>query len=226
MSTFSPKTVLTFALLASLGLGAAAFSFGRMQAAPGVLAPTTVAVVDIRLAMRMVKEAEALQADLKGKEGEAQKAIKERKDALEAMKAKGQTLTPGTPAYNDLDAQFTEAAIQLDGFQKFQQEKLSRLANLAELTLYRKLCARAAKLAEAKGFDILLDNTFTQENLEKVPASKAGVDRFLNSDRTLLFARKSVELTDDLIAVLNNEFNQRGGAVAPSTQAVPTVPIK
>lgn len=229
MPISSPKTTLVLAVTAALGLGAAAASFARMEAAPAAPAPTMVASVNVRQVMRLVKEAEALQADLKGRVADAEKDLAKRSETLKAIQEKMKVMTAGSPEFTAAEEELAQGALQLRPYQEFQKAKIERLSNLAELSLYRKVCARAAKLAESRGCDLLVDMTFSPEDLEKVQPSKAAVDRFIGGDRTLLFARKSVDLTDDLVAVMNNEFNQRGGAPAAAPAAPktvgPTIPL-
>src|SRR6478609_5526508 len=95
MPMSTPKTTVSLAILAALGLGAA-FSFGRTQAVPAVTAPTAVAVVDVRQAMRAIKEADAIQADLKAKGTAADADLTKRKEVLKGIQDKIKIMQPGS----------------------------------------------------------------------------------------------------------------------------------
>ncbi len=233
------RTSVLLAVLASVGLGAAAVSFTPTQAADAVKAPaSSVAVVQIRRVMQQIKMFAAMQETQKNAGMAVEKELKARKDSLAAMKAQMDLLDPKDPKWQALDAKFTEEAIQLEGWVKFQKERLGRSDAAALLVLYKQACAAAADVAERKGYDILLAETLTMEQLAK-EIRLEDTNHVVNGDREVLWARKSVDLTDEVIAKMNNDFNQRGtaapaapagiaappaGTAAPAAPAAPVAP--
>lgn len=216
---------LALLAVSAIGLGAGLASFTRTQAAPTVVAPAAVAVVNVRQAMDAIKESAFLQDFLSGKRKDALKGLEEKQKAIESLKESLKIMAPGSAAALEKQEQIVELSVNLEGDQKVQEDKYGRLVNASRLNLYRKVCARAGKLAEEKGYDLLLDQTITQDTLNKIPTSARAAEHFLNGDRELLWAKKSTDLTDDLVAAMNNEFNQRGAAPAPALGPVGPSPL-
>lgn len=226
------RTAVLLAVLAAVGVGAGVASFSRIQAADALKAPaSSVAVVQIRQVMKDIKMFAAMQDTQKTAGMAVEKELKARKESLEAMKAQAQLLDPKDPKWQALDAKFTEDAIQLEGWVKFQKERLGRSDAAALLVLYKQACAAAAEVAERKGYDILLAETITLEQLLKETRLE-DTNRIVNGDREVLWARKSVDITDEVIAKMNTDFNLRGttapaapaGIAAPPAAATPAAP--
>lgn len=211
-------------LAAFTGIGAFAGSFSRTSAVTAVTAPTAVAVVNVRKVMSATKEYAAL--------GEMQKSALENfkkqgtaKDAeLKALQENAKLLTAGSDEWQKLDAQYTEKTMQLEAWVNFQKKQLARQEAAMMLGLYKKVCLRAQKLAEDKGYDLLLAQNLTNEQLKDVRLEEANA--IVNGDREVLWAKKNCDLSEDLRAAMDNEFAQRGApAAAPSTTPAPFGPL-
>lgn len=223
MQTPFSRSSLILALVGACGFGAMAGSFSRTSAVPATVAPSAVAVVNIREVMRAVKEFSVMGNMQKESAENIKKQIAAKQTELKTLLDNTKLLDHNSAEYQKLDDQIAEKSMQLEAWVNFQKKQLARQEAAMMLGLYRKVCTRAQKLAEDKGYDLLLAETMTNDQLKELRLEEA--NQVVNGERTVLWSRKTANLTEDLRAAMDNEFAQRGApATAPAVGPVAPAP--
>ena len=194
--TFAAAAGVTFvaACAAALGAGVATRS----------AAPTSIALIDIdRISVEMEEfkvPSEAFQAKINDRHEELQ-SIRTRMESL----AEEFDLIPDTDQ-NARIAKNTQIIV-LDSEFKTKQQIFESASNLDRAQLFKQMFDRieagAAQLAARDGIDIMLvdDRVFVLSDTNITAQNNA-----LESKK-ILFASGAVDLTDELLTMLNNDFN-------------------
>ncbi len=211
----SPKTLHTrfsrFTFVVALGalvLGSTAWHAGATAAAKRPPAtPTAVAVVNLpsiltRLAERTVRQTEL---DDSAKTRQAQlDVLTERIKAVEAdLHPENGTVKPGTKEYREKVIELRELQVSVEARFKLLNQVLSFERGAVLRDLYLKIEVAVDKIAERDGYDIvLLDDTDFEIPQE---AGQDDMNRAILS-RSMLYAHESVDISDQIVRLLNNEF--------------------
>jgi Skp family chaperone for outer membrane proteins len=161
--------------------------------------PTSIAVVDIGKALESLEETAQIEADLKA-QFEALKQDHQGKQ--DQLKQDLEILQPGTDAFKQKSNEFQLKAIELESWWKFQQANVARERVLLIEGLYRKLTDAIGKSATENGYDLVLykeqDPDFRNAKPETLMASLAV--------RKVLWSKSDLDLTDQVILRMNNEW--------------------
>lgn len=197
---------LAAAVVLTLGLVGAAHVYGVANSAR-VAAPTAVAVVDIAKimsGMEMVKNEQAkLKGDFEGKQKTLDAMKKKVDDLIEQVKAaKAESAEKRALAFEQIKA---EAELKMTG------ELFQRQVNLRQGDLYKDafvaLNTMIDQVARQNGYQLVLRNDADVT----LPANISGTDMetFIANQR-VFYADTAVDLTEQVIQALNNEFKAGG----------------
>lgn len=182
------------------------------QAAAGARKPATaVATVDITRVYRSLKERESVMADGK-RRVEVLRQMKDQQDAeIEKLGQEWDTMrrmsSSGAEAVKKLESQLEQKAVEY----RVKQETESLRAQMSTATaierLYRKMLDTSGRVAEDNGYDLVLFDEPIPD-FRRVPPQQ--MDAALGS-REVLWARESLNLTDQVITRMNNEYAANAG---------------
>jgi len=167
--------------------------------------PTSVAVVDVQLVFESLKEKVQIEADLKGRLEQLNQDEQDRKRELEELKSDLEILAPDTPAYNEKQAKLEQSAIELQAWRTFQTQKLNRERGLQIERLYRKLLDAIGRISQQNGYDLVL---FKEKPVD-FRGTKPEALNTLIQVRKVLWSSDELDLTDQIIQLINNEFSNR-----------------
>ncbi len=195
------KTLAAAASLLIVASLAAALGAGI---ASSRLAPTTVAVLDIdRLSAEM--------DEFKVPSEEFQAKQNTRREDLRAIQARITSIAEELELIpdDDQDARINKLTdqVRLDSEFKALQQMYQQASDLEQAQLFKRMFDRieagAAQIAQRDGIDIVLvdDRVFVLSETNRTAQSAA-----LESKK-VLFANDTVDITDELLTMLNNEFN-------------------
>jgi len=151
-----------------------------------------------------------------------QEAQKKRDDVTMKRNALSQ-FKPGTVDFNERRKNLTQAEIEFQVWLETLEAELKEEHKAWLLSLYDDVQRVVGKLAQERGFDLVLSYN---ENLEEdAPDSVALRQQILL--RTVLFASERVDLTQPALERLDAEYQKRGGGAAlraPKPESVPSPP--
>lgn len=176
----------------------------RSEVAAAQASATPVAIVDLERVMQGLKEREARETAMRGTISERQKELDTFNRKLEAL-AKQIESTPRTdiPAMRRLRQEQIETTAQARVRQEILKELISHETGEILRSLYMKINDSVARIATKDGWQlVLLDN-------RSISIPEQVTDRevnFIIQSRTVLHATSSIDITNDVITLMNSEY--------------------
>ncbi len=206
MNTWFKKNTATLLATIAIGVGLmASLQASALSRKPAT--PTAVAVVDWIAVTDKVDEWKEMQAQLKKiRDGLVEEESKMQKSLADLKESMG-VLPEGSESRRREEDKWILQSLQAQTWQKFRDNKLQSEQALRQVRLYNKIAAAIAKVADRDGWDIVLwdDSRNKQADENRLDAAAELISR-----RQVLFSRKqTVDITDEIILLMNNEFNAR-----------------
>ncbi len=205
------RTVGIVGVCAAAGLGGVVM--GQRQAigasngvASSRASATAVAIVDLERVMLGLKEKERREGEMKDRINTFQGTMDELKKQLEGL-TKQLELTPkdDVAKVREIKQKQIELAAQAEARKQALQTLISIETGEILRSMYLKINNAVDRIAQKDGWDmVLLDNRSI-----KIPETVTDREiNFIIQSRTVLHAANSVDITDDVITLMNNEFGK------------------
>ena len=210
-----PRLIQAAAIVAAaIVAGAAVTAIGKPAPLPALPSSIVTVVIDLPKVLNGLNERTARNADLGVTVDELKKKKDDYQKELESLK-KALDLIPPGPARVAAQKALEEKKIRY----KFELDLASNLAEGRQAEALRdlgnKIQAAAAKLAQLRGYHLVIssDASVTLEG------NGDDITRTI-SLRRVLYSDPQIEITDELVQFMNNEFAAGGGA-NPAPAAAP-----
>ncbi|MEM6551322.1 MAG: hypothetical protein AAF750_04255 [Planctomycetota bacterium] len=191
---------MTVGLCAALALALVLVTGQRLDAQAG---QNTVAVADVEAVIRKLAVQDTFQAELNTRQAQIQAEKQQREAEIEQLQARLKIAAAGTDQAREIENNIVLQTIQLEALLKFEQARLTRDTALHFAKVYQDVIASAGRIAAQNGYAVLMYKS-SEPNLEKLgPKELAQV--FQN--RKVLWHDGAVDLTQQIILQMNNEFN-------------------
>lgn len=178
-------------------------------------APTSVAVINLNRILDSLAEAKDAIGRLETENQKNLAKLGEIETQIKAVKARLDALPKGqrSPERAQLEGQFLE----LNVLGRARRDVLQQLQDVENgtvmLGLYNKISDAVKRYAEQQQIDVVLsDDQFVTLEPEEAdrPVTWKDVARYSN-DRQIIFAAPRIDLTDQIITMMNNEYNAKAG---------------
>ena len=205
-SPFHPAVIL---VAAGLLLASALLAGVQAVAVPALplLTPTVVGTVDLEGTFNGLQEWDQLQVSLSQRADGMQEELNRRQEELEGLEADLEDYPESSDKFKQAMKRYQMAAIELQGYVQFQQQKQKRYNDDKIFELYDKIKMSAKALADAEGYDIIL----VDDSIVAIPENSENILAQISS-RRVLFARGEMDVTDRLIEVMNSEYQKSKAA--------------
>jgi Skp family chaperone for outer membrane proteins len=200
----TPRYLLVLTALVGFGLSRPAFAEGG----------TKIAVANPSKILSSMEETKDLK---KAEDAEIQKLDAEKQakgKELQDMKTKRDTFTrKGTPDYDKQTSELIQKSADLRIWAEVEQAKLTERNKLQMKGLFDKIQAVIAEISQQRNIDLVLTDFGGDipQDLEDLAPDRL---RQLISQKSVLFAAKGVDITDDVIARLNASYKSGAGATS------------
>ena len=174
-----------------------------VQPAAAVALPSNIGVVDVEKVFNSLTERNDLQKQLQDYAIGLQNDLKKAEEDAKGATITAQALPDRTAEKRTAVGKAAELQISLKAKREVSEAMLDQRTSELFRNLFEKIQAATKKLAEARGATMVIASDESIKVAEQ--ASTAETQRII-SMRRVLFASKTHDLTDDLIALLNNEF--------------------
>jgi Skp family chaperone for outer membrane proteins len=195
-------------LIASLLVLGAAYS---MAMRPSVVVTVDLAKVVDNLDQRGQASASlnAIGEKYKAQEENYRTRVKEMEDTIEPLLD-----LPETPERRAMQEDLVALSFEFQAWVRFAADKMDVERSLLMRDLYRSVKAAVKTMAEAEGFDIVIVDDSQGELLtsDEARVSREAQVRQQIAARRVLYTAPSVDVTEQLIVRMNNEF--KAGPVA------------
>ena len=165
--------------------------------------PTAVATVDLVRVLDELKEKGVLEERLQQSLSDRQAQLDDVVNKIKTAQADLETLKPGTAAHREKIRQIVELQAVGEARRNALQQIISLEKGEMLKTIYEKINAAIAKIAERDGWDVVLldDSGFPLPN----QAPDRDMERAILT-RSVLYKHNSVDVTSRVITLMNNEF--------------------
>lgn len=190
---------LTLSLVA-LTLTAATFGVGAITRA---LDPTVVAIVDIDRLSTEMEEFKVPREEFQTKQDTRREQLRAIQTRMNSVAEELELIPEGDQ--NARIDKLTEQAM-LDSELATRQQIYQQAADLEQAQLFKRMYDRiqsgAKTIAERDGIDLVL----VDDRVFALSATNRGAQRAMLESKKVLYADSAVDITDELLTLLNNEF--------------------
>ena len=188
--------LVTGSVIAALALG---FTFMAGYAAQLRLQPAVVAFIDIEKVFNSLDSRQASEAAIVELAKTMEQKTTTMREELELLQAELESLEPGSTAMADMNESVVSVAGRLRAYQKYAALLLEREQANDLRETYERIRTSAAEYSKKEGIDVVLLN----DSIPMMePADSAGTLEQISS-RRILYAGTSLDITEELIAMMN-----------------------
>jgi Skp family chaperone for outer membrane proteins len=219
------KRLITRSTILAAALGACAALAGgygtvlAQNGAPGGR-PAVIATVRLGTVVEKLDKRAAEFANLQAFRASAQKEQETRKADIDRMQQQLDALVKANGVENPtaemlkLQEDLGLMSLRFQAWSRFTLDKADIEQALVLQDLYRSIKAAAAQMASASGYDLVVVDD-SQGELRTMSDSRVSRESQILqqiADRRLLYANPGLDITDELITRMNNEWKAAGGA--------------
>lgn len=169
--------------------------------------PTATAVVDVSALLEGLDAKLQVEADLQARLDTGNADLKAREEQIRQLQADLKLMTPSTDAYEAKREEFDYMVVELQTAQSYQKQKINREYSRQFGQLYRSILAAIERVATTNGFDVVLFKEQQEVDFGSVPREQLAA--FI-SGRKVLYSAGSLDITDQVRTLMNNEFRSAG----------------
>jgi len=162
----------------------------------------TVVVVNLERLFANLEERESQESNIQAFIEEQNKKIEDIDARRQAVQEELQLLPEGAPEEAELLEELVRLQVDLRFQNEFSERLIDRRRARAFAELFEKVRDAASRLAERNGYDLVLSN----DAGAAVPDSGEAQVRAALVSRRVLFSAPSLDVTDDLVRLMNNEW--------------------
>lgn len=182
--------------------GAVMFGTSRGQQSPATAPATVVAVCDIAQVFDNYVRGKELSAEFRGKQDALRAEDDKKLKAINDIKAELDGLMEGSKEYEQRLNDIQRLALERTAWRKFQTAKVDRDRLRLTREMYREIIDTVAKVAAARGIQIVLYNKRQDEKAGSMTELLQQVEL-----KKVLYASGSVDITDEVLAEVNKSYN-------------------
>jgi Skp family chaperone for outer membrane proteins len=193
-------------LIAAAGLAAAGlWSSGQAQA-PAT--PAKYAVVDLERVLDQSQQSVDVQKLLADRAKQVQTDLETRARAIQTKQADLTALHPESPEAYKLEEEIDRLDVEHETIQKVDQAQLAQERNLWVAEGYKQAMAAIQQIAQDRGLELV----FFQDRFDPKASPDDLIARM--AARKVLYAREGLDVTEEVLKLVNQQYQQRGGAAS------------
>ncbi|MBA4120253.1 MAG: hypothetical protein C0513_06085 [Isosphaera sp.] len=210
-------------MLSVAALGVVASTSGVAHAVASRLAPppTIVATIDLERVINGLHERWAKERELEVLKRKYEDDLKRRESELKTESELINVMAPG-PQREERAEGFEEKAVDGRVRSELFERRLEARRTQMFASMYKSILKASAGLAEANGYGLILSADDTLQIPET--AKTAQEARAVIASRRVIFQSRSLDVTEDLITLMNNQWIAEGGAAPDKSLPAGTIP--
>ena len=175
--------------------------------------PTVVATIDLQKVMNSLAERGDLEAALTAQSQEILAERDHRQSEIEQLATELEDMVEG-PEQTRLQEELDLKLLQEMAWIRFIQQEIDIEKSLMLENLYRSMQENSAKLAEIEGIDLIIINDGGDEFVVSGGLKITRQDQIREqiAMRRVLYRAKTIDISDDLIIRMNNEYAASAGS--------------
>ncbi len=192
------RTAWIIVTTAGLMVGLCLVLAGRPTQAQGPGAPAKFGVVDLGEVLREYQEVQEMEDKLRQRAAEFKKEGEARRDKLDTLRFERDRLHPDEPEWLRLQKELNRMSVELELWAKFEKQDIEAESREQQSRLYKRALQAVETVAKQRGLASVfqLDEIDLNDPKDVVTPQRMSV-------RAVLYASPAVDLTKDVIAMLN-----------------------
>jgi Skp family chaperone for outer membrane proteins len=170
--------------------------------------PTALAVVDVQKSFDSLSEKVQVEADLQSAADKIKQEELDRQKDLKQLQEDLGILARNTAAFTQKSDELEKKVVEFQAWRNWQTAKLSRERGVRIEDIYRKLTDAIGRVAKESGYDMVL----FKEGPIRFPADKPEQISAMVQVRKVLWAADDLDLTEQVIQKMNNEYKNAATA--------------
>jgi Skp family chaperone for outer membrane proteins len=182
-------------------------------AGPKVKTPV-IAVVDVKKVLDVVKENVQIQAEMQDMISNLDAEATARQKELKKLQDDLGMLAADSREYMRMAEDLEQKVVNYKSWREYQQHKLERERVLRWELLYKRMVDAVGRAAQQNGADLVLFK-------EPMPDFRSADPRDVIAaiqNRKLLYSSDDLDLTAQVVQMMDNDYKNRGGTLTPATQ--------
>jgi Skp family chaperone for outer membrane proteins len=192
--------------LTAIGLIVCVCAVRPLRAGDGT---TKIATANAAKIFNEMQETKDLKQKMENERKTLEATDKEKKDKINQLREGRDQLRPDAPQFQEQNQSYLKAQIDYKVWAEIQQQELGRAQKQQMKSLFDKITAAVTEVAKQKGIDLVIAEMRPDlpENLEQINVDQL---RLLINQRDVLFANENVDISNDVIAVLDTKYKSGG----------------
>lgn len=199
---------LTNALILAAALSATLFlGYGASAVRNAAPRPVTIATVDLEKIFENLRELSAEQGRLQNVGKQMDTENESRFNKLKQMQEEFDLTPKDSPRLTQIEEALVNATIEYQAWKEFQLRRIDREKALVLEKVYNSVKRSIAAYAQQQGYDIVMLN-------DSIKPLQRGTEQSVQqqiSARRLLYTNPALDITNELLTKMNNDFNTGGG---------------
>jgi Skp family chaperone for outer membrane proteins len=172
---------------------------------PATSSTARIGIANVGKILTDMQETKDLQSRLATEGKNLEQMVKEKQQKLKDLEAARNTIRPESPLYQERNRELMQMAIEYDSWLKMTQADMQRQQKLQTKMLFEKIQTAIGKVAAAKGFDLVIADQRGDlpENVDQINIDQL---RGLINNRIILYSNNSMDITQDVITRLDEQY--------------------
>jgi Skp family chaperone for outer membrane proteins len=166
-----------------------------------------VAVVDVQRAFESLTERGEVEARLKAKAAQLEREDQQKQEELKKIQADIEILAAGSPDRLKKEEDLERKVVALQVWRQVENNRLNRERAVQTESLYRKILDACGRVAQTNGAQLVM---FKESEVNFSGARPDALPTLIQV-RKVLWSAKELDLTDQTIQLMNNEYKNRPG---------------
>ncbi len=196
-TTVNVPLIVPMLLIAVILLG-----YNAVASQQDVKRPAVVATVDLERLFENLNERAAEDARLQAMATTIEQEAERRRNKIRALDEEFKVHPAESEKAQQIADELAMESIQYQAWIEFQRQSLEREKGLVMMKIYRSIKRSVQEMSESNGYDVVLLNDSLKE-LQRGP--EQGVVQQISA-RRMLYTNPSLDITDSLLARMNNAF--------------------
>jgi len=175
--------------------------------------PHRVGLIDMAHVFKHYKKFDSLREDLKSQIGGSEEQAKELAEQIKKLQLEMKELKEGTPEFTAKEQKMNKLALDFESFRKSTQREILKEESKIYHTVYMEVSDAVKKYSKYYGYTLVL--RFNREDLN--PEDPQGLIQGMN--RQVVFHRNEDDMTESVLAHLNDKFAEGNGGAAAAPAA-------
>ncbi len=165
--------------------------------------PSRIAAIDIPRLIGALDERAPREQQLQSFINDLNDQLTARGDEFETATADMQLLVAGTPERRRKAEEVARMRVDLEVQGRWSEQLIDRRRAEVFADLFEKVRDSATKIAQQRGYDLVISSDFEGD----IPRDQEAQIRSVMSARRVLYVSPDLDITDDVVRLMNNEWH-------------------